>query len=512
MASNNHPIRFGHAEFDIILERGAGKGPVYQQIAGALRERIVSGEIPAGARLPPERRLAAQLGVNRSTIVTAYAELASEGLIDGRVGDGTVVTHRPEARGRGGRPIPWHQLFAEGSGDLSPWIREILRTALRQDVIPFAASEPSPDLFPMEELEALTRSVFRDLGGDALRYAPTEGIQPLRELIAERLRRRGADVTAANVIVTAGAQQALDLLARCFLEPGAEVAVESPTYVGAIQAFRSRSARLVGLPLDDDGLRVEALDRVLGRRAVKFVFTIPNFSNPTGHLLSEERRQRLLDLTRRYQVPVIEDNVYGDTWIDRPPPPALIERAGAGHIIHVGSLSKALFAGLRIGWIVAPAPVIERLALNKQIADLFSGGLAQWIALRIFDSGLYDRHVDTVRPVYRERRDLLAAALERESSGAIIPNRPAGASFLWCSLADGISSRDLLSQASLQGVTFVPGDVFSVEGEEQCRLRVGFSLLNKKGIEEGARRLAAALETLRQRRRVEPPVLPPPLV
>ncbi|HEY7270907.1 MAG TPA: PLP-dependent aminotransferase family protein, partial [Dehalococcoidia bacterium] len=362
MALLTHPIRIGRLEYDLPLDRAAGGLPLYRQIADALRERIVSGQIVTGSRLPPERTLAAQLGVNRSTVVTAYDELAAEDLIDGRVGDGTIVVYRAESRLQAGQ-LSWHQLFAEGSGDLSPWMREILRTALRPDAIPFAASEPAPSLFPMPELRALITSVLEDKGGEALRYAPTEGIQPLREVIAGRLRDRGAAVGPENVIITAGAQQALDLLARCFLEPGCEAAVESPTYVGAIQAFRNRGARLSGLPLDEHGVRIDAVDQAMSRRPLKFVFVIPNFNNPTGAVLSEERRRRLLDISRRYQVPVIEDDVYGDTWFDAPPPPSLICRPNAEHVIHIGSLSKALFAGLRIGWVVAPEPVIERLAL-----------------------------------------------------------------------------------------------------------------------------------------------------
>jgi DNA-binding transcriptional MocR family regulator len=512
MSTTSHPIRIGQFEYDLALERGNGGGPVYRQIADALRERIVSGQISEGVRLPAERRLAAQLGVNRSTVVTAYDELAALGLVSGRVGDGTIVTYRPSMRAGAGRAVAWHQLFAEGS-DLSPWIREILRTSLRSDLIPLAASEPSPDLFPMEELQTLAKKVFDEVGADSLRYAPTEGVQALREEIAVRLNAVGARVSATNVLVTAGAQQALDLLARCFLEPGAEVGVESPTYVGAIQAFRSRSARLVGLPIDEHGVRVDAVEQALSRRPLKFIFTIPNFNNPTGAVLAAERRQRLLEVTRRFQVPVIEDNVYGDTWLDAPPPVSLIAMPNAEHVIHVGSLSKALFAGLRVGWIVAPAPVIERLGLLKQIADLFAGTLAQWMALRAFTSGLYDRHVETVRPIYRQRRDALIDAIERHGGGTISANRPAGASFLWCRLADGLNSRDLLSQAALNGVTFVPGDVFSVEGGEQCCLRVGFSLLDLDGIEEGARRLSLAVDSLRQRRKLETPVMSrPPLV
>lgn len=507
----SHPIRIGELECDIPLDR-SGSSPVYRQIAQALKAWIISGQIPAGTRLPPERRLAALVGVNRSTIVTAYNELASEGLISGRVGDGTVVAHRLEAPAAAGRPFLWHQLFAEGSGDLSPWIREILRSALRDDVIAFAASEPSPALFPMREVEALALSIFQEVHGEALRYAPTEGIQDLREVIAERLRKRGANVSAAHILITAGAQQALDLLARCFLEPGSDVAIESPTYVGAIQAFRNRSARLIGIPVDASGMRSDALDQILSRRPVKFVFAIPNFSNPTGGVLSEERRQRILEITRRHQVPLIEDNVYGDTWFDTPPPPSLIERTGAGHVIHVGSLSKAMFAGLRVGWIAAPEPVIERLGLVKQIVDLFGGNLSQRLAVKLFQSGLYDRHVETVRPIYRKRREALIEALERHAPGGIVPNRPEGGSFLWCRLSGEINSRDLLSQAALQGVTFVPGDVFSVEGREQSSLRMGFSLQDEETIEEGVRRLSFAFEAVRRVHGTQSPIMAPPLV
>jgi 2-aminoadipate transaminase len=514
MAALNHPIKIGQIEYELPLDRASGATPLYRQIAGGLRERIVSGQIGPGGRLPPERSLAGQLGVNRSTVVAAYAELAAEELISARVGDGTIVTHRPDAATPVGRPLAWNQLFAEGSGDLSPWIREILRTALRQDAVPFAASEPAPALFPMDELRDLAARTLERLGGECLRYAPTEGILPLREAIAGRLRSRGAAVSAENVLITAGAQQALDLLARCFLESSSEVAVESPTYVGAIQAFRNRSARLFGIPLDEEGMRVEVLDQALSRRPLKLVFTIPNFNNPTGLVLGETRRRRLLEITRRYQVPVIEDDVYGDTWFETSPPRSLLCRPGSEHVIQVGSLSKALFAGLRIGWIVAPVPVIERLGLIKQIADLFASSFTQWLAVGIFEEGIYDRHVERVRPVYRERRDALIEALQRYAGEMIYPNEPAGASFLWCRLARGMTSRELLSQASLQNVTFVPGDVFSAHGEYQDCLRVGFSLLDSAQIDEGARRLGAAIDALRQRRRLDAPrtVSPPPLV
>jgi len=437
--------------------------------------------------------------------------LAADGLIGARVGSGTVVLSRPEAS-PATDALPWRQLFAADT-NLSPAIRDIIRAALRQDVIPLAASEPSPDLFPMEEVRALADSIFERQGAEALRYAAVEGLPALREAIARRLADRGARTTADNVVVTAGAQQALSILARCFVEPGSEVAMETPTYLGAIQAFRAQGARLVPVPVDAEGMRVDSLEQTLARRSVRCVVTIPNFNNPTGAVMSLERRLRLLEVTRRYGVPLIEDDVYGETWLESPPPAPLIAGKPADHVIHVGSLSKALFAGLRVGWIAAAPAVAERVALIKQTTDLFCGTFSQWLAARILEEGVFDRHVARVRPVYRRRRDVLVAAIERYAGRYLSVNRPAGGSFLWCRLADGLRARELLPYAGAAGVTFVPGDLFSVAGNDEGGFRVGFSLPPEEVLEEGAKRLGGAIEALASRRGVVSAAIgAPPLV
>lgn len=493
---------------DLTIDRQS-RTPLYQQIAEALRQRILSGELPPRARLTPERKLADTLGVNRTTVVNAYNELASEGLVSRHVGRGTTVVYRPEDFGlAAARSIPWRQLFAKAVGDPSPWLREILETALRPDVVPFTAGcEPAPELFPMPQVRRLVDALIDEMGGEILRYSPTEGLPPLRKAIAEWMTRRGARLGSSNVLVTAGAQQGIDLLARSFLDPGDDVALESPTYLGAIQSFRQRGARLIGIPLDDEGMRIDVLEQALSRRPVKLVFTIPNFSNPTGAVLSPERRQQLLQVTRHYQVPVIEDDVHGEIYFQDSPPPCLACLESSDHVIHVGSLSKMLFPALRTGWVAAPTAVIERLALLKQTTDLHTGTLNQWLTLRALETGLLDRHLLRVRPLYRQRRDALLAALARHCGRWLTANRPQGGTALWCHLADGLRSRDLLVEAVRTGVTFAPGEMFSVDGGHQSYLRLGFGLLDQQLIDEGARRLGQAIESFRKRRQPEPAVV-----
>lgn len=497
----SHPMPW---PMDLKIDRQS-RAAIYQQIAEALRNLILSGELGLGARLPPERKLAASLGVNRTTVVRAYDELAAEGLVSRWVGRGTTVTHQPDDYGRAGTsPILWRQLFAQGAGDLSPWIQEMLQTSLRRDVIPLMAAEPSPELFPAEEVRRLLNAALTETGSEILRYSPTEGLRPLREAIARRMANRGAHLAWDNVLVTAGAQQGIDLLARTFLEAGDEVAIESPTYPGAIQSFRQRGARLIAIPVDGEGMRVDVLEQALSRRSVKLVFVMPNFNNPSGALLSRERRQRLLEVTRRYRLPVVEDDVYGEIHFEDSPPSCLVCLDPSDHVIHVSSVSKMLFPGLRVGWVAAPAAVIERLALLKQTTDLHTGTLSQWLVLQAVQTGLLDQHLLRIRPLYRERRDVLLEALVRHCGHWLTPNRPQGGINLWCRLPEGFRSRDLLVEATHMNVTFVPGETFSVHGGEQSYLRVGFGLLSLEALQEGARRLGQAIELYSQRQRPEP--------
>ncbi|MBX6342882.1 MAG: PLP-dependent aminotransferase family protein, partial [Thermomicrobiaceae bacterium] len=356
----------------VELDR-ASETPLYLQISRQIRERIESGELPPGTRLPPERRLAAMLGVNRTTVVNAYRELAAEGLVYGHVGRGTMVADGAAPRWperRASRAIPWGQLLTPATAPLSdPLLRDTSIVAGRSDVISFATGIPSPDLYPVEQIGNLLDEGLHDAGPALLQYCPTEGYPPLRQAVADWLGREGRPVAAERVLIVTGSQQGLYLLARALLEPGDLVAVEAPTYLGALQIFRAVGARLLPIPVDQDGMRVGLLEDLILRRRPKLIYTLPTFQNPTGATMTLDRRRRLLALASRYQIPIIEDDPYGELRFEGRPVPRLRTLDEHDTVIYLSTVSKILFPGFRVGWVCGPRPVIDRLAHVKQLVD-----------------------------------------------------------------------------------------------------------------------------------------------
>jgi DNA-binding transcriptional MocR family regulator len=512
---------------------------VYIQIANQLRQSILAGDPSPGGRLPPERRLAALLGVNRTTIVNAYRELAADGLVSGQVGRGTVVLQRAEEEPAGaidparndddrwarshsttngsGHPrpsaLPWAQLVTPITDVLDDaLLRDAMTVSARPDVIRLATGTPAPELYPVDAIRAIFDEALDHAGQTLLQHTPTEGYPPLRGELARWMTRAAASagypsqVDPANVVVAAGSQQGLYLLARSLIEPGDLVAVESPTYLGAVQVFRAAGARLMPIPVDGDGMQVDLLQELLSRRRPKLIYTLPTFQNPSGTLLSMGRRLRLLDLAARYQIPIIEDDPYGALRYDGRPLPSLaaIDRAeGRGLVIYLSTVSKMLFPGFRIGWISAPRPVVEQVTLMKQLVDLDTNALAQWAVWAFFARGLLDAHLERVTAVYPRRRDRMLDALGRHAGALLTANRPHGGIYLWCRLANGLRARDLLPEAAREGVVFAPGEPFHVDsasGRGRWDIRLNFTLPTDDEIEEGARRLGVALRRLASQR------------
>ena len=473
--------------------------PLYLQISQQLRDQIRSGELAAGSRLPPERRMAAMLGVNRTTIVNAYRELAAEGLVSGHVGRGTVVAGQDDAASNAGsaRGIPWGQLFTEATEVMNdPLLRDTMIVSARSDVISLATGIPSPDLYPIDAIRDILVEALDDVGQTLLQHTPTEGLPLLREALG---RWMGSDVRPVDpdqVLVAAGSQQGLYLLARTLLEPGDIVAIESPTYLGAIQVFRAAGARLLPIPVDQDGMRIGMLEDVVVRRRPKLIYTLPTFQNPTGATLSLDRRHRLLAIAARYQIPVIEDDPYGALRYEGQALPTLHALDEHDTVIYLSTMSKILFPGFRIGWIAAPRAVIERLTLMKQIVDLDTNPLAQWAVWAFLSRGLLDAHLEQLRQVYPLRRDLMLEMLERHCSGSLSCLRPAGGFYLWCKVDDGLRARDLLPEAARRGVAFAPGSSFHPTGEGESTLRLNFTLPGEDEIEEAIVRLAGAIDGL----------------
>jgi 2-aminoadipate transaminase len=398
----------------------------------------------------------------------------------------------------------WTSRYAGRTRNLrSSDIREILHLVDQPDMISFAGGLPAPELFPLAECRAACDRLLKEQGTQALQYGTTEGYLPLREMLARHMARYGIAVTPANMVVTSGAQQGLDLIGKLLLNPGDTVIVESPTYLGALQAWRAYEARFVGIPMDEDGMRLDLLEEALQKQSPKLLYLLPNFQNPSGITLSELRRQRIVELACRYQVPILEDDPYGQLRFegDHLTPLFVLDRERCSlpggepeeHVLYVGTLSKLLAPGLRIGWIVGAEQVITSLVQMKQGTDLHTGTLAQVLAYEVCKGGFLDRHVRELRQVYATRRDAMLACLEQHMPGGVRWTRPEGGLFLWLTLPPELDARELLKPALEHKVAFVPGASFFATGGGQNTLRLNFSHSTPERIALGVQRLARVI-------------------
>jgi DNA-binding transcriptional MocR family regulator len=484
--------------------------PLYLQIRNQLREMILDGTLSEGSRLPPERKMAAALGVNRSTVVNAYRELAADGLVEGHVGRGTIVRRPPPALAQLpnhliAHPLVWNEYFVpRPEGGRDPLLRDLMALLTRADIISFAAGIPAPELYPLDDFQQAMTYILDTAGQTLLQPCPVEGYYPLRQTIARRMARRGATVRAENILIVTGSQQGLDLIARAFLRAGDEVVVEAPSYLGALQIFSTAGTRLLGVPLDGEGMRVDILENILLRYRPKLIYTLPTFQNPSGRTMAPRRRLRLLELARRHRVPIVEDDPYGELYYTDQPPSPLLALDQDGYVIYLSTFSKILFPGLRLGWVAAPRPVIERLSQIKQLADLHCSTLIQGVVHEFCQRGALDKHLDRVRGLYRQRRDAMLTALTKYGPTGLEWDEPQGGFNLWCRLPPGLKARQLMVEAARQGVALVPGEVFYPDGGGQEEMRLNFSCPPVALIEEGVQRVGVALTALlKRRKRVE---------
>lgn len=372
-------------------------------------------------------------------------------------------------------------------------IRELLKLTEQPDFISFAGGLPAPESFPVTEVAAAAQAILREHGPQALQYGATEGYRPLRELIARRSSTGTHVVAVENVLITSGSQQALDLLGKVFLDVGDRVLLESPTYLAALQAWNAYEAGYIDLPMDEAGLDPVALEPAL-RQSPKFLYCVPNFQNPTGVTLSLERRQCLVTLAAAHGVPLVEDDPYGALRFEGDALPSLLTIAGAaGGVIQLSTFSKTLAPGLRVGWVVAPAEVIGRLALAKQGTDLHTGTLDQYIVHELLAGGQIEAGLPAIVARYRERRDTMLAALAEHFPADAHWTRPTGGMFLWVTLPLGVDASDLLLAAVERGVAFVPGKSFFPNGGGENTLRLNFSNASPERIREGIARLGSLL-------------------
>ena len=372
-------------------------------------------------------------------------------------------------------------------------IREILKLTDRPGIISMAGGLPSPKAFPLDVFTAACQALMQRDGAAALQYSTTEGFAPLRQAIADFLPW---NVDPEQVLITTGSQQALDLIAKVFLDKGSRLLVEKPTYLGALQAFAPMEPVPVGVDSDDEGMLIEDFASQAGSGADKarFAYVLPNFQNPTGRTMSEARRQALVEKAQELDIPLIEDNPYGDLWYEQEPYLPLAARNPEG-VIYMGSFSKVLAPGLRIGFIVAPKSVYGKLTQAKQAADLHTPSFNQRVVAEVIKDGFLDRHVPTIRSMYKAQRDVMLVALEREMAGLDVQwTRPVGGMFLWVKLPAGMDAQALLAKAVERNMAFVPGAPFYADNAEINTLRLSYVTVSAEQINIGIKALADAIK------------------
>lgn len=391
--------------------------------------------------------------------------------------------------------MDWSTRFAARVGRMKPSaIREVLKLTQRPDVISFAGGLPAPSLFPVDAIATAVDRVLTEDGRRALQYSTTEGHPALRQKLAAQLPGARTD----DLLVTAGSQQGLDLVARVLLDPGDAVAVAAPTYMGALRAFDAYEARYASVASDDRGMRVDALESVLRQRP-KLLYVIPDFDNPGGTTAPLERRQAIVELAARYGVVVFEDAPYRELRFDGESLPTLFELA-PDRVVHAATFSKTMAPGMRLGWLCGPAPLIERVAQAKQAADLQTATFTQMVAEAWLAADAWEAQLERVRGYYRTQRDAMIAALEAHMPDGVRWTRPAGGMFLWVTLPEGLDAGALVQRAVARGVAYVPGAPFHANGGGGNTLRLSYSVATLDEVDRGVRILgevvSEALETV----------------
>jgi DNA-binding transcriptional MocR family regulator len=482
-----------------------------RQIQAHLERLIHERLLTPGMKLPATRELARQLGVNRGTVALAYEELVATGWARAHVGQGTFVAERAMPTGAALAPpatppvaLDWSGLFSRSAqilGADNERSRAVTPIPSSGTVVSFAGGMPDSGLFPTDAFRRVLNQVIREEGASLLQYYPAGGYPPLRQYLSTYLLRFGLEARPDEILIVNGSQQGFDLIARTLIDPGDFVAIEQPTYPRAMQVFRSFGAQLLNVPWNGAGPRADLFERLLERHTPKLFYCQPSAHNPTGLAVAPETARRLLEAAARHQVPIVEDGFDGSLYYGGAPtlPLKAVDRGGV--VIYIGTFSKILFPGLRLGWLVGPRPVLERLQAAKQLADLHTSALIQAAVHRFCERKLLDRHATRVATEYARRRSLLLAALRRRMPSEVTWTEPQGGFSLLVTLPAGMDAGTLLPQAIERGVAFTPGAPFFVDGTGRQTLRLSFSSVPGSRIDEGVRRLAETIKSARSRPR-----------
>jgi len=489
--------------------------PLYIQLRDQLRALVHTGDLKPGDRIPASRELAASLGVHRTTVANAYAELESEGLIQGHVGRGTFIRGNgnglkltpPAPPVLNGIPgVRWELLFADDRGEET---LARLTASAPKSALSFVLARPPAEYFPVEELRNCVSAVLRREAEEVLLLGPSDGYPPLRQEILSLLRHEGLHIKEENLLITDGCQQSLDLICKAFVRPGDSVILENPTYPGAVAIFHSARARALVVPVRSQaepgtslGLDVEAMEATLAANRVKLIVLTPDFHNPTGASLPLASRRKILEIAGKHQVPVVEDHIYARLHARQERLPSLKQLDHRELVIHIDSFAKTAFPGIRVGWMVAPAKVIERLRVVKQVTDLHTDQLSQATLAEFLRRGLFATHLERMRKVYASRLAALDEALRKHMPEGVRWTKPEGGMCLWLELPPGFDASELLIHLKERGVLFAPGRYFYVQAPQPNTLRLGFAGVEERKIARGMQTMAEMLRgEMRKRQR-----------
>ena len=463
--------------------------PVYRQIVEYISGKVSCGDWVVGSRLPSQRELAVLLGVNRSTVAAAMEELVSFGMVEGAFGGGTRIASNTWSRLMS-RPPDWNRYIRSGPFRANvPTIQTINELEFREEYVRLGTGELSPSLYPKTLMEQVLRRLPERI--PSLGYLPPLGLSALRESLARRLCGQGIAVSADNILITSGSLQALQLISVCMLRPGATVFTEAPTYLKSLQVFQSAGMALSGLPMDREGIQYWQIGKIPRE---SLLYTIPTHQNPTGGVMSRERRQALFDFCTANRLPVIEDDAYRELWFTEEPPPPVKTLDRNGVILYLGTVSKTLAPGLRIGWLAGPESVVRRLGDVKMQVDYGASSLSQWAMTELFESGLYDAYLPRLRRALLERRDNALAALSSYFSGLARWDAPCGGFYIWLRFLRPVSMEKLFAAALAENILLNPGNVYDYS--ENHALRLSYAYAAPQELRRAVKTLAGLCEDL----------------
>jgi len=477
---------------DWVPDKGS-KEPIYQQIVDYISKKISNGDWAIGYYLPSERMLANKFEVNRSTISAALDILKSYGLIDGKGGKGTVIASNTWSLMISSSEANWGNYVKSGYfKENLPTIQEINSMEFKEGVVRLGTGELSPQLYPSKMMKDIFEKLSQTI--TSLNYLEPLGLLELREILSERLNKKGIQCKPSNILITSGSLQALQLISVSILKQGLSVYTEAPSYIKSLQVFQSAGMRLIGVNMDREGIQYWKIAREKKVKEDAILYIIPSFHNPTGIVMSAERRSELFKFCIDNRLPVIEDDAYGDIWLEEEPPKPLKSLDEHGMIIYLGTISKVLAPGLRIGWIVSSESIVNRLGDVKMQTDYGASSVSQWILKEILSNEYYEQYLKEMQIELKSRRDLMILALDKYFKELAVWEIPKGGFYIWLILKQNVSMEKLFQTALKQEILLNPGGIYDFK--KNSALRLSYSYIDKKDIMDNIKKLSDAVRSL----------------